>query len=162
MGQSLSKYKPWKTEANIGDGNCLFRCLSYIITGNQDSHLQIRTLIAKFIASEGSTKLGWYFHQKNTTQCEYLMNENLVYLESTWGGDVEIMAAAAILRADIYVANNFYRTGDLSINEIRWSLFRALKNENNKESLYITNFHEHYEPVKSMIKDTALEKPCLA
>ena len=55
-----------------------------------------------------------------------------VYLDSTWGGYVEIMAAAAILRADIYVANNFYRTGRLPINEIRWSLFRTLNNENHK------------------------------
>ena len=57
VGQQLCSYKPWETETIVGDGNCLFRCLSQIITGNQDEHLKIRSVIAKFIASNGATQL---------------------------------------------------------------------------------------------------------
>ena len=81
------------------------------------------------------------------------MNENLVFRESTWG-DVEIMAASAILETDIYVANNFYRIRGSSISEIRWSLLRAANYDCNHGSIYITNFHCHYEPVRSMINSS--------
>ncbi|KAI6648976.1 hypothetical protein LOD99_6859 [Oopsacas minuta] len=57
-GLSLSKYTPWETERIVGDGNCLFRCISKILTGDQTSHLEIRSTIAYFIASEGVTRIG--------------------------------------------------------------------------------------------------------
>ena len=81
IGQQLCYCRPWETETIIGDGNCLFRCLSQIITGNQHEHLKIRSIIANFIASKGTSQLAWYFRQKKTTPCEYLMNENLVFRE---------------------------------------------------------------------------------
>ena len=39
VGRSLRDYEPSKTEAIIGDGNCLFRCLSKIITVSENNHL---------------------------------------------------------------------------------------------------------------------------
>ncbi|KAI6654480.1 ATP-dependent DNA helicase PIF1 [Oopsacas minuta] len=89
---SLSKYTPWETERIVGDGNCLFRCISKILTGDQTSHLEIRSNIAHFIASERVTRIGWYFKQKLTNPCKYFMNEHLVSQEGTWGSDVEIKA----------------------------------------------------------------------
>ena len=62
-GQPFTKYKPWETERIVGDGNYLFRCISKILTGDQTSHLEIRSTIAHFIASEGVTQIGWYFKQ---------------------------------------------------------------------------------------------------
>ena len=109
VGQPLSKYEPELTDNIKGDGNCLFRCLSKITTGSKKSHLQLRSIISRFIASEGTTKLGWYFKPKQTTPCQYLNHENLIYRESIWGSDFEIIAASAILNADIYLANNDYR-----------------------------------------------------
>ena len=52
VGRPLRDYEPSKTEAVIGDGNCLFRCLSKINTGSENSHLQLRCIISRFIASE--------------------------------------------------------------------------------------------------------------
>ncbi len=34
----------------MGDGNCLFRSLSYLLFGNEDNHQQIRQLLAEFVA----------------------------------------------------------------------------------------------------------------
>ncbi|KAI6657036.1 hypothetical protein LOD99_11219 [Oopsacas minuta] len=71
VNQTLSDYRPWET-ANIDkDGNCFFRCLSRIITGNQDSHSELRKLIAHFIASQGASKLGWYLKQSGYTPFSY-------------------------------------------------------------------------------------------
>ena len=71
VGQSLSGFEPFETEHIEGDGNCLFRCLSKLVTGSENSHLQIRSIISRFIASEGTKKLGWYFKIKQMTPCEY-------------------------------------------------------------------------------------------
>ena len=109
VGRSVRDYEPSKTEFIIGDGNCLFRYLSKIIPGSEGSHLQLRCIISRFIASEGTTKLGWHFISKQTALCEYLLVENLIYRESIWGSDVEIMDASALLAAVIYVAKNDYR-----------------------------------------------------
>ncbi|KAI6649024.1 hypothetical protein LOD99_6907 [Oopsacas minuta] len=83
-GLSLSKYTPWETERIVGDGDCLFRSISKILTGDQTSHLEIRSTIAHFIASEGVTRIGWYFKQKVTHPCKYFMNEHLVSQKGTW------------------------------------------------------------------------------
>ena len=73
------------------------------------------------------------------------MVENLVYRESIWGSDVEIMAASALLDADIYVANNDYRKpGSRGALELA-------QNYQPYCHFYITNYGHHYEPVVSML-----------
>ena len=87
------------------------------------------------------------------------MNENSVFLESTWGGDVELIAASAILETYIYiyvcVANDSYKSQGSSVNEVRWSQIRAA-NYTCNSSIYITNFCVHYEPVKTMLNSPYL------
>ena len=94
---SLSGYQPWETESIIGNGNCLFRCLSKIITGCEESNPQICYIITSFIASEGITKIGWYFRTKCITPVNYFLNEHCTLKDKTWGGAVEIMTDSAIL-----------------------------------------------------------------
>ena len=77
--------------------------------------------------------------------CEYLTFERLVYRESVWGTYVEIIAASAILDADIYVANNFYRTQESLTRVTRWSLLRAQDNSTKYEfSDKRWKFHWYY------------------
>ena len=149
VGQPLSKYETELTENIKGDGNCLFKCLSKITTGSENNHLQLRSIISRFIASEG-TKLGWYFKSKQSTPCQYLTHVNLIYRESIWGSDVEIIAASTILNADIYVAINDCRMQGSVIRQVRWSLLRATKSPT--ANLYSNNFVIRYEPVVSMLK----------
>ena len=149
VGQSLSGFEPFETEHIEGDGNCLFRYLSKLVPGSENSHLQIRSIISRFIASEGTKKLGWYFKIKQMTPCEYLTMHRPIYRESIWGTDAEIYAASAILDADVYVANNIYKTKESLIAEVRWSLYRATANPT--AILYMQNFFDHYQPVVSML-----------
>ena len=46
-GLLLRDYEPYETDDIVGDGNCLFRCLSKIIMG----------MISRSIASEGTSKM---------------------------------------------------------------------------------------------------------
>ena len=150
-GHLLCNYQPWETTSIEGDGNCFFRCLAKIITGNQDSHQILCSLITYFIASKEMSELGWYFKQKQITPRNYLLYEREIYCDGVWATDVEIMATSAILDADIYVANNIYTSTDKLIRETRWSLIRSKVNDDKNPSLYISNFGHHFEHVISMI-----------
>ena len=150
VGKPLSKYEPELTGKIKGDGNCLFRSLYKIITGSENSHLQIHSIICRFFSSEGTTKLGWYFKSKQTTPCHYLTHDDVIYRESIWGSDVEIMAASAILNANIYVGNNDYRMPGFVIRHMRWSLLRSTNSPT--ANLYIKNFVLNYKPVVSMLR----------
>ena len=77
------------------------------------------------------------------TPCKYLTTQKPMDRESIWGTDVEIYAASAILDADVYVANNFYRTKESIIREVRWSLHRAT--DNPTAILYTQNYFDHYQ-----------------
>ena len=149
VGGRISEFQPWETESIRGDGNCFFRCLSKILTGNENSHIQLRAIIAKFIASEGSTKLAWYFRQKNTHPFKYLTEESLISADGIWASDVEIMAASLILEADVFVATNDYMLEGTLVKSVQWSLLRACPDP--QAALYITNFGCHFLPVTSMI-----------
>ena len=52
-----------------------------------------------------------------------------LFIVGSRSGDVEIMAFAAILQTDIYVANKLYLTED-GTNVIQWSFMRASFNVN--------------------------------
>lgn len=68
--------------------------------------------ICRYILSDGKDTIGWYFSQVlATTPAEYL-SEKCMYNTGNWGSDVELMAASALLKTDIYVANKIYRTDD--------------------------------------------------
>ena len=111
-----------------------------------------RSIISRFIASERTGRLGWCFISKKTTPCNYLTCERLIFRESVWGTDVEILAASDIFDADIYVANNFYRTQG-SLNRVtRWSLLRA--QDNSTGTLYIANYGHYIAPVINMLNSS--------
>ena len=150
-GQQLRNYEPWRFAPISGDGNCLFRCLSMVISGSQEYHTKLRGEICRYILSEGKDKISWYFRQVlSITPAEYL-GQKVMYVPGTWGSDVELMAASAILETDIYVANKIYRLPGSLIPEVRWSRISA-SNDNSKYcAIYIANFNDHYEPVTAMI-----------
>jgi len=80
-----------------GDGNCLFRALSRILCGNEDSHSFVRRTLVTF--SE---------HNKGLLQkfCHPLpIKEHLngMKLDRIWGTDLEIHAAASLWQVPIYV-----------------------------------------------------------
>ena len=68
-----------------GDGNCLFRSLSYAITGEEDQHAVIRTLICDYATSNERTK-------------DIPMRQDKV-----WGTTTEILAAANLFELNRFV-----------------------------------------------------------
>ena len=82
----------------VGDGNCLFRCFSYILTGSQDQHLAIRMAIVAHMRSIAHLLEACL----NTRVCGYTNLE--AYIASMecpnsdgrygWGSEIEIYTFA--------------------------------------------------------------------
>jgi hypothetical protein len=98
-------------EKIVGDGNCLFRALSYWVTGDEDSHYTIRSKLCKFI-HDNPTSLSDYmqaedvqFIGKKWCSRPYLTRSKM-NMWGVWGTSLEIQAAAKLFQRDIYVFVN--------------------------------------------------------
>ena len=118
----------------VGDGNCLFRALSFIISGTEIHHHHLRTLICNYISC----------HYRNIPGAsENYVRDSRMANASVWATDVELHAAAALLGVNIYVYSTYgvqrcwllHRPYYASENEDRCSIFINHRNGN------------HYEPV---------------
>ena len=88
----------------VGDGNCLFRCFSYILTGSQDQHLVIRMAIVAHMRSIAHLLEACL----NTRVCGYANLE--AYIASScmerpnsegrygWGSETEMYTFAHMMR----------------------------------------------------------------
>ncbi|XP_020897308.2 uncharacterized protein LOC110236158 [Exaiptasia diaphana] len=131
---------PLKTCRIVGDGNCLFRALSYAITGRQSYHRDIRSKVVHHMKTiEHDLK-----PHLNCSVDHYLENSRM-NTDGTWGTDIEIFAAASYLSTDIYVytnVNNAYRWHLFSLNMLNGS------SPENKGAIYIEHVNRvHYDVV---------------
>ena len=90
--------KPSKLYRIVGDGNCLFRALSYAITGRQNYHSLIREKIVQHMRHNEHALLA----HMNGSVNEYLARTGMRN-QHVWGTDIEIIAASSLLETDIYV-----------------------------------------------------------
>ena len=151
-GQKLKKYEPWICEDIGADGNCLFRCLSKLISGSEEYYVKLRGEICRYMVYDGKDTIGWYFREVLSTTPADHISTKFMYQSGFWGTDAELMAASALLQTDIYVANSFYKTPESIVREVRWSLIRPSNNNNKTHAIYIDNYNnKHYQPVTKMI-----------
>jgi hypothetical protein len=93
----LLLHEPSKVHLILGDGNCLFCALSYVITGRQSYHTHIRSKnihmreIENLLSPHINMSLVSYLEQSGMAD------------EGTWGTDIEIFTACSLLSTDIYV-----------------------------------------------------------
>ena len=98
--------KPVRLEKMKPDGNCFFRSLSYVLTGDQESHKKVRREICSFMLGSKYNK-----HIKRTllndypSVANYLSSKNM-YSDGEWASEVEIYTAALMLKTKIYVFRN--------------------------------------------------------
>ena len=81
-----------------GDGNCFFCCISYVITGDEDSHEQVRQMVCSYIEDSESTVL----YGNNQTGLQYLSASKMKNA-GVWGAIDEILATANLLQLTILV-----------------------------------------------------------
>ena len=132
--------KPSKLFRILGDGNCLFRALSHVITGRQVYHAQGRnkiinhmTSIENFLVPHLNTSLECYLHKTRMAQ------------SGVWGTDIEIVIASSLLSTDIFVYTKF---GDT----YKWQKFSRTMLGGQKPENNCSIYLNHTNSVKSSIK----------
>lgn len=89
----------------LGDGNCMFRAFSYVLTGSQGQFAETRSAIVGHMLHNdslcmSSTYMGLGDTYRNVS---HYINSTQMNRNATWGTTVEILALAHLLRVAIYV-----------------------------------------------------------
>ncbi len=144
--------KPTQTVRMRGDGNCLFRTLSYVLCGVQSHHKAVRDKLVEFIrANERLVK-----QIENETQQQYLAR---MKQDGTWGTELEIFAFATITQTTVYVYCSQGTSHEQQIR--RWLPYRPVSVDSsapNQSAVYIQNLNEHFEPVLD-VQDGEYSRP---
>ena len=82
----------------VGDGNCLFRCLSYYVFGTQEQHLDMRSFLTEFMSLNPSEFVA-FCNPLSVSDHLSNMKQNFI-----WGTHAEIFAAAISFRRSVFVA----------------------------------------------------------
>ncbi|XP_050437963.1 uncharacterized protein LOC126844131 isoform X1 [Adelges cooleyi] len=136
--KKLNSYPIIKTIA--GDGNCLFRSLSYWVTGSEVHHRKMRKLIVDFMKTNKRIKK--YFN--GPTKRDRYLSETMMAKGGQWGTENEVIATAMLLKTSIYVFATHLR---------KWILYnKDIENQNkpgeDEMCIYIRNLRElHYDVV---------------
>ena len=120
------------------DGNCFFRCISYILTGSEDDHLTIREQVVNHMSKIQATVTGYLDEHP-----DIYISHSGISNDCIWATDKEIMTTANLLECDIVVYT-------LRGNTKQWltypASFSILKTIDRK--VYLENVGEtHYDVV---------------
>ena len=153
--ESLFNYSPNLTQYIIGDGNCYFSTISYLITGSQDFHVEFRKLIIDNMLGDLSMSCNKYLRTKYVyTQGNYRnvqdwVNKTGMRKSGKWATDLEVFATALLFNIDIWVF-----LGPLGTRWIGFSgngsTFEELVKAPTPNGIYIRNVGNHYEPIISV------------
>lgn len=132
---------PTRIQSIQADGNCLFRSMSYILTGSERQHIAVRRAVIGHMRRLERQKLSVPCAQ-NTVQ-EYVNATNMDK-STTWGTNTEITILAHLLRTRIYVHNNdiWVRFNPEVVDQAGYV---GLPIE--PRSVYIKSAHNHFEVV---------------
>ena len=125
----------------LGDGNCLFRALSYLIFWEEDYHQQIRKLLMDHIALNCDI-----FRKYCSTELTLEEHVSHMKYDTIWGTDMEIRAAASYLQRHLYVCTQ--RSQSL---EYYWDHFAPLPTRMPTNGDYFDNIY-HSRPLPSHLE----------
>ena len=85
----------------LGDGNCFFRAISYLLLGQEVEHNVIRARIVEYIMDPNNfAKLRSYIPQHYPSGEAYIQGEAMADL-TTWATEVELFACAQLSGKDV-------------------------------------------------------------
>ena len=82
------------------DGNCFFRSICFVISGSQEDHKLLHTLIVSHMEENDATLKHMYD--------KYLQN-SIVHEDSTWATDAELFGVSSFLKINIYLYHSGYK-----------------------------------------------------
>ncbi len=128
---------PQQVQSVAGDGNCLFRALSVLFTGNQCQHLVIRDRVCNYIAGN---------YESVGADADYLALSGMRN-DGIWGTDVELLAVARIIQCNVFVYSSV-GSPDGTRRWLRFSPNFGGSGADSHFSVFLNHAAEmHYEPV---------------
>ncbi len=104
-GPNVPLTAPRASQTILGDGNCLFRCLSYILTGTQRQHMAVRRALLDYMGRI-EAMLADNFLLNYDSLDDYVQTTNM-HMSGTWGTEVEVMMLASLLCTRIYLYRDY-------------------------------------------------------
>ncbi|KAK0416943.1 hypothetical protein QR680_012763 [Steinernema hermaphroditum] len=106
------------------DGNCGFRALSFLVSGTEEYHRELRNGICDVIATKDAEWIQrWTGRNLPENGVQYLDRTSMRRHE--WMGEIELQAAAELLNCHVIVYRNMwhrynpdYSLGDLKVHEV--------------------------------------------
>ena len=130
-----------------GDGNCLFRALSYIITGSEEQHMAVGNAILDHMVTIAHFLFGHQLLNYDSIQT-YIVASGMDE-EYTWGTDNEMLTLYHLLNIPIVSYSeqfgNWQRYSPHNVD-------RTLRDEINQMSMYLLHSHNHFTVVCSVRK----------
>ena len=140
-----------------GDGNCMFRALSYIITGSEDQHHKIRSLIVSHMLSISNLLIGhgpdgranYANSMQRHSSIEEYIRVTKMDRDTTWGTAIELACASHLFNTPLYVY-------DVSHANHTWVAYfpslidRRLQRDVNCMSMYIYYTGCHFNVVSAV------------
>ena len=147
----------------VGDGNCMFRALSYLVTGSEEQHGAVRNRIVQHMKDTGnlmlqaiiSSQIADASHTGRVTRSrgapivtsvdQYLRNTKMQD-DCVWGTGIELLCFAHLTKTCVlsYLGTNrvWDKLGPHNVD-------RSYAVDNTDQSLYLLNQNHHYEVVMS-------------
>ncbi|VDI59099.1 Hypothetical predicted protein [Mytilus galloprovincialis] len=95
---------PSATKTITGDGNCLFRAISYALSNRQEFFGNVRKAIVDHLMT--NTEIFRSFLQPQFVTVEQHIQTLKMEEKNVWGTELEILACADLLKTDIYTFYN--------------------------------------------------------
>ena len=135
-----------------GDGNCMFRALSLVVTGSEDQHHAIRTRIVQHMRSIAHLMLGHIKSHTGFNTCqnidEYLQKSKMAEC-NTWGSDIELLCFAHLCKVCVFSysteSSNWDRYGPNNVD-------RTITVDVTAKSIYLFHPSGHYDVVGCTLK----------
>ena len=129
-----------------GDGNCLFRAFSYILTGSEEQHLAVRHAALQHLTNNAQYFL-WHHLSSHYNSIQSYITSTGMDQDGTWGTEIEILSLAHMLQTPIH---------SYSQQIGRWQRYsphhvdRQLRDNYEQKSMYLLYTGNHFNVVSSV------------
>ena len=127
-----------------GDGNCLFRSFSYIITGSEEQHMAVRIAILNHMIDIAHFLLGHHIPPQYSSVQDYIQDKGMDQ-PHIWGTEIEMFTLVHLLQTCVFI----YNTDDL--NWCRYSphcVDRTLNDDIQQMYMYINHPPNHFRSIQ--------------
>ena len=142
----VSLGRPSQVEKIDGDGNCLFRAISYSLFSRQKYHGIVRSQMIEYMKDLPDEEREILLPQPKQSMETYIQSSQMSQ-SGTWASEVEVQALAYLLNIPIYV---YAKYGD-EWKWLKYSPLRSSGDHNSNKGIYVRHTNSnHFDTVVSV------------